>query len=218
MVGAQNLQVAQLIPHAQHVVCLKLVAVAGAADTLKVFAAVWIPCPQSPNESCRNDVVHVAPSPGLREIYFAKLHFASSSKCRDSMIFPTPARWALARPLPVHAFPAYRFLLRSETRLAELASPVTVRFATSIHCLENLCSLISAIWTAHGHNPPFVGSSTQAQTRITVEGGLKSRILESGEAQTSHRKRKICRLKRQSETGEMGTIHVCGEQWYKSQV
>src|SRR5216683_2333959 len=96
MVGAQNLQVAQLIPHAQHVVCLKLVAVAGAADTLKVFAAVWIPCPQSPNESCRNDVVHVAPSPGLREIYFAKLHFASSSKCRDSMIFPTPARWALA--------------------------------------------------------------------------------------------------------------------------
>jgi hypothetical protein len=126
MVGAQNLQVPQLIPHAQLVVCLKLVAVAGAADTLEVFAAVWIPCPQSPNESCRNDVVHMAPGPGLVEIYFAKLRFASSSKRRDSMTFPTPARWALARPLPVHAFPAYRFLLRPEPRLAELEASETV--------------------------------------------------------------------------------------------
>src|ERR1700687_220786 len=151
MVGAQNLQIPQLIPHAQFVVCLKLVAVTGATDTLKVFPAVWIPCPQSPNESCRNDVVHVAPGSGLFEIYFAKLHFASSSKCRDSMTFPTRARRALARPLPVHAFPAYRLLLRSESRLAELAAAVTVCLATSIHRLENLCSLISAIWTAHGH-------------------------------------------------------------------
>src|SRR5260370_15951335 len=115
MVGAQNLQVAQLIPHAQLVVCLKLVAVAGAADTLKVFSPVWIPCPQSPNESCGNDVVHVAPGPGLLEIYFAKLHFASSSKCRDSMTFPTPARWAFAMPLPVHALPTDRPLLCPET-------------------------------------------------------------------------------------------------------
>src|SRR5712692_3669338 len=145
MVGAQNLQVPQLIPHAQLVVCLKLVAVAGAADALKVFAAVWIPCPQSPNESCGNDVVQVAPSPGLLEIYFAKLHFASSSKCRDSMTFPTPARWALARPLPVHAFPAYRLLLRPESRLAELASPVTVRFATSIQSLEDFRLAIFAV-------------------------------------------------------------------------
>ena len=43
MVGAQNLQVAQLVPHAQLVVCLKLVTVAGPANALKVFAAVWIP-------------------------------------------------------------------------------------------------------------------------------------------------------------------------------
>src|SRR5258708_22311420 len=159
MVGAETLQVPQRIPHAELVICLKLVAVAGAADTLKVFAAVWIPCTQSPNESCRNDVVNVTPGPGLLEIYFAKLHFASSSKCRDSMTFPTHARWALARPLPVHAFPACRFLLRPETRLAELAAAVAVCLATSIHRLENLCSLISAIWTEHGHTPPFVGSS-----------------------------------------------------------
>jgi hypothetical protein len=73
MVGAQNLQVPQLIPHAQLVVCLKLVAVAGAADTLKVFSPVWIPCPQPPNESCRNAVVHMAPGPGLLEIYFVSI-------------------------------------------------------------------------------------------------------------------------------------------------
>src|SRR5260370_33409463 len=115
MVGAQNLQEPQLIPHAQLVVSLKFIAVADPADTLKVFAAVWIPCPQSPNESCRNDVVHVAPGPGLLEIYFAKLHFASPSKCRDSMTFPTPARWTLARPLPVHALPTDRPLLCPET-------------------------------------------------------------------------------------------------------
>jgi hypothetical protein len=52
MVGTQNLQVPQLIPHAQLVVCLKLVAVAGSADALKVFPAVWIPCPQSADQ-CR---------------------------------------------------------------------------------------------------------------------------------------------------------------------
>ena len=162
-------------------------------------------------------MVHVAPGPGFLEIYFAKRHFATSSKCRDSMTFPTPARWALARPFPVHAFPAYRLLLRPEPRLTELAAAVTVCLATSIHCFENFRSLISAIWTEHGHNPPFVASSAQAQPGFTVEGGLKSRVLESGEPQTSHRKRKLCRLKRQTDTGELETIHACGEQWYKTQ-
>ena len=153
MVGAQNLQIPQLIPHAQFVVCLKLVAVTGATDTLKVFPAVWIPCPQSPNESCRNDVVHVAPGPGLLEIYFAKLHFASSSKCRDSMTFPTPARWALARPLPVHAFPTYRLLLRPESRLAELAAAVTVGFAATKQRLEYFRLWIPAVRAVHWEPP-----------------------------------------------------------------
>jgi hypothetical protein len=155
MVGAQNLQVPQLIPHAQLVVCLKLVTVAGAADTLKVFAAVWIPCPQSPNESCRNDVVHVAPGPGLLEIYFTKLHFASSSKRRDSMTFPTPARWALARPLPVHAFPTYRLLLRPKSRLAELTAAVTVCLAPRKQSFEDLRLAIFAVRTTHNREPPF---------------------------------------------------------------
>jgi hypothetical protein len=164
MVGAQNLQVTQLIPHAQLVVCLKLVAAAGAADTLKVFAAVWIPCPQSPDKPCWHDVIHVAPGPGLLEIYFAKLHFASSSKCRDSMTFPTPARWALARPLPVHAFPAYRLLLRPESRLAELAAAVTVCLAAAKQSFEDFRSPISTIRTEHSDRPPFVGTFALHQT------------------------------------------------------
>jgi hypothetical protein len=60
------------------------------------------------------------------------------------MTFPTDARWALAKPLPVQAFPAYRLLWRPETCLAELAAAVMVCLATSIDCLENLCSLIPA--------------------------------------------------------------------------
>ncbi len=43
IVGAKNLQVPQLIPHAQLVVCLELAPVAGPADALKVFATVGIP-------------------------------------------------------------------------------------------------------------------------------------------------------------------------------
>ena len=42
MVGTKNLQVAQLIAQAQFVVGLEFVAMAGSADALKVFAAVWI--------------------------------------------------------------------------------------------------------------------------------------------------------------------------------
>jgi hypothetical protein len=42
IVGAKNLEVSKLVPQAQLVVRVQLVAVAGATDTLKVFAAVWI--------------------------------------------------------------------------------------------------------------------------------------------------------------------------------
>lgn len=43
MVRSKNCQVAKLILQAQLVVCLKLVTMAGPADTLKVLAAVGIP-------------------------------------------------------------------------------------------------------------------------------------------------------------------------------
>jgi len=41
-VGAKNLQVTKFIAQAELVVRLQLAAMAGSADTLKVFAAVWI--------------------------------------------------------------------------------------------------------------------------------------------------------------------------------
>ena len=72
------------------------------------------------------------------------------------MTFPTPARWALARPLPVHAFPAYRLLLRPEPRLAELAAAVTVCLATKKLSSEDLCLAIFAVRTTHGIELPFV--------------------------------------------------------------
>jgi hypothetical protein len=42
VVRPKNLEVAELIPQAQLVVGLELAAMAGSADTLKVFSAVWI--------------------------------------------------------------------------------------------------------------------------------------------------------------------------------
>jgi len=42
IVGAKNFEVAQLIPQTQLVISLELATMAGPADTLKVFAAVWI--------------------------------------------------------------------------------------------------------------------------------------------------------------------------------
>lgn len=42
MVGAKNLDVAQFIAQAQLMVRVELVAMAGSADALNIFAAVWI--------------------------------------------------------------------------------------------------------------------------------------------------------------------------------
>ena len=51
MVSAQNLKIAKPVSHAQLVISLELVPVAGPADALKVFSAVWIPCPQSSDQN-----------------------------------------------------------------------------------------------------------------------------------------------------------------------
>jgi hypothetical protein len=74
MVGAQNLQVTQLIPQTQLAVCLKLVPMAGSADALKVFPAVWIASLQSPNQSRRYDVIYMPPDSCLFEIHSACLN------------------------------------------------------------------------------------------------------------------------------------------------
>jgi len=78
MVGAKNLQVPQLIPHAKLVVCLKFVPVAGSTDALEVLPAVWVPCPKSPDKSCWHDVIYMAPRSSLPKIYAAQLNFAIS--------------------------------------------------------------------------------------------------------------------------------------------
>lgn len=78
MVGAKNVEVAELVAQAQLVVSLELVPVAGSADALKVLTAIWIAGPQSPDEPSRHDVVHVAANAGLFEIHAAGLHFAFS--------------------------------------------------------------------------------------------------------------------------------------------
>jgi hypothetical protein len=44
MAGAENLEVAELIAQAELVVSLELATMAGSANALKVFAAVWIAC------------------------------------------------------------------------------------------------------------------------------------------------------------------------------
>jgi hypothetical protein len=38
------------------VICLKFIPVVGSTDALEVLPTVWIPCPQSPDESCRNAI------------------------------------------------------------------------------------------------------------------------------------------------------------------
>jgi hypothetical protein len=57
MIYPQNFKVAESISHAELVICLKLTSMTAPADALEVFAAVWIPRSQSPDEqkprSCR---------------------------------------------------------------------------------------------------------------------------------------------------------------------
>jgi hypothetical protein len=76
MVGAKNLQITKFITQAELVVRLELVAMAGSADTLKVFATVWIASLQSPDEPRRHNVVHMTADPNLFEIHSTRLHLA----------------------------------------------------------------------------------------------------------------------------------------------
>jgi hypothetical protein len=64
-----DLHVAQPVPQAQLVVCLKFVPMAGSTDALKVFAAVWVAGPQSPDKPRRHDMVYMAADASLFEIH-----------------------------------------------------------------------------------------------------------------------------------------------------
>jgi hypothetical protein len=77
IVRAKNLQIAQLVSQTQLMVSLKLVPVAGSANTLKVLTAVWIADSQSMNESRRHNVIDVPGYSRLLEIYSAGPPMAS---------------------------------------------------------------------------------------------------------------------------------------------
>ena len=149
----KNFQVPQLIPQAQLVVRLELIAVAGGAYTLKVFPSVWIASLQSPNQSRRHDVVHMAPDSCLLEIHSARLDFTHSPQCRCPPNPPPLPRWATPRPLPIDAAPAYWPLLRTEAGPAVEASPVAIGAVATVDRLEHFCSSVSAIWTTHRKSP-----------------------------------------------------------------
>jgi hypothetical protein len=76
MVGAKNFKVPQLIAQTQFVVGLKFAAMAGSADALKVFAAIWNSSLQLSNVPRRHNVVHMAAYYNLLEIHSTGLHLA----------------------------------------------------------------------------------------------------------------------------------------------
>src|SRR2546427_2759627 len=84
--------------------------------------SVWIPCPQSPDKPCWHNVIHMLPRSSLPKIHAAQLDFAYSAESRDTMTPPAVPARGCTRPLTVNTFPTYRFLLRSEARLTELAA------------------------------------------------------------------------------------------------
>ena len=153
MVGAKNLQVAKLITQAELVVGLELAAMTGSADTLKVFATVWIASLQSPDEPRRHNVVHMAAYSSLLEIHSTRFHFALSTECSGPTFPPSLPGRSRPRPLSLHAAPSYWPLLGTEAGSAEDASSVAIRVMAPVNHLEHFCSSVSAIWTTHLFGP-----------------------------------------------------------------
>jgi len=156
MIGPQNLEVAESIAHAQLVICLQFASMAGPADALKVFPAIWIPCPQLADQSCRDDVVYMTLRSGLLEVRSAEVHFAISTKSRCSMTAPAPSVRGHTGPFTIYTFPTHWSFLRSKFCLTELAATVTVCSAAKTLSSEDFCLAILAVGTAHSREPRFV--------------------------------------------------------------
>ncbi len=107
----------------------------GPADTLEVFPAVWIAGIQSPDEPCRNNVVHMAPDPCLLEIHSTCLNLTLLPQSWRPPIPPSLPQWARSRPLPIHSAPAYRSLLGTEAGPAIETSPVAIRTLATVNGL-----------------------------------------------------------------------------------
>jgi hypothetical protein len=87
---------------------------AGSADALKVFAAVWIAGIQSPDKPRRNNVVYVAPDFCLFEIHVARFNLTFPSQSWHPPIPLSLPQWTGSRPLPIHSAPAHWPLLSTE--------------------------------------------------------------------------------------------------------
>jgi len=177
IVGSQNFKIAEPITQAQFVVGLKFIAVTGPADALKVFPAIWIPCPQLADQSCRDDVVYMTLRSGLLEVRSAEVHFAISTKSRCSMTAPASSVRGRTGPFAIYAFPTDGLLLCPETRLAELTSAVTVCLAGKKLSSEDLSLAIPAVRTTHGHESPFVRNACARND--TSRGGCREMTKKS---------------------------------------
>jgi len=65
------------------------------------------------------------------------------------MIPPPFSRWSCSRPSTVHAFPADRFLLRSEPCLAEMALAVTICSVSAMNGSQDFALVGSAVRATH---------------------------------------------------------------------
>jgi len=131
MVLAKNLQIAESIAQAQFVVRLEFVPVVGCANALQIFPPVGIPSPQSSDQSCRNDVIHVAFYSLALEIYAAGKYFAVPFQPRSPPVPPAFTVGGLPWPFPVYTLPTYCPFLRPESCPTEWAAAVAVGFATA---------------------------------------------------------------------------------------
>src|SRR5579863_1954590 len=158
IVAAKNRQVAQLVAQAEFVIGLKLVAVAGPADALKIFAQVGVSCFEPPDEPRGYNVVHMATDVSLLEVYSTGSNLAVPAQGWNSLSPPISTRWAHSRPLPLDSIPTNWSLLRTETGPAVSTSPVAIRIVAAVNNLEYFCSPVTAMWTSHLLYPTFFGS------------------------------------------------------------
>lgn len=150
-------------------ICLQLASVASAADALKIFPAVRIPCPQLADKPCWDDVIYMTFRSGMFEVHAARFHFAISTKSRRSMTAPPSSIRRCARPFTVHTFPTDWLFLRPKFCLTELAAAVTVCLAAKTLSSEDVRLAIFAVGTAHGHTPPSSVNDYGGKTTLRVK-------------------------------------------------
>lgn len=144
---------------------------AGIADALKVFPAVWIPCPQFADNPCGDDVVYMTLRCGLFRLHASRFHFTISTKSSRSMIAPPSSIRRCARPSTVHSFPTHWLFLGHKFCLTELTAAVTVCVAAKTFGYEDFCLAILAVGTTHDYGPPFTRGDRSNRTGVDADTG-----------------------------------------------